>query len=272
MAIPHSKHRLLGFDLAELPRDVNGFPDGHDYVTFLQFSEMKLYGSLACGLPGVWCGRNLEFPSLAERNVFVVLEGNPNLISIREGYPLASADVIEDVLSGKDVSRNRIMTIDFMVTLPPLNYGGPLRYIGLSSKPLNQSSKAAGKRRAYKEEARLAKIGFQWSYVKAPTPLEVANHLKLRSWAMGCSIDIANEQAPALAAMMNASSSTKSLARQLSMFGKRLEIPEEDHYSTLASAYYLGFLALDHKFELSGDLPPRLSTPARSFSGNRSHD
>lgn len=199
--------------------------------------------------------------------IFVVLEGNPYVISIREGYVIFPTDVIEDILEGKPVHKNRVMTIDFVLTLRPRNFGGPMRYLGLSSKPPKLANRESGKRRAVKEESKLAQIGWEWKYATVPSSLEVANHLKLRQWAKGYGLDEAVRDAAELAALFYKTTSNKSLERQLAMFGKRLGITPEDQFFVFAGAYYLGYVALDHNHKLDEELPLSLKRPARTAFG-----
>lgn len=267
MTHPHSRCRLLGFDIPELPPDINGQPDGPDYDPFLDFSEMHTYRSLVSGINGIWSGRVHKLASKDEFEVFLALEGNPHIISVREGYVIFPEDVLSDIQDGKPVHRNRVMTIDFVLTLRPRNFGGPLRYRGLSSKPATVAERESGRRRARKEEVKLAQVGWEWAYVDVPSALAVANYTKLRHWAKAYPLDEAARDAAQLAALFYRSTSEKGLDRQLVMFGKRIGIAPDDQYFVFAAAYYLGYLALNHAHKLTEELPPVLKPPARTASG-----
>lgn len=266
MTHPHSRRRLLAFDLAELPRDINGQPDGHEYEPFLNFAEMHSHRSLVSGINGIWSGRSHKLASKDEFEIFVVLEGNPYIISIREGYAIFPPDVVEDILAGNPVHRNRVMTIDFVLTLCPRNFSEPLRYMGLSSKPAEVANREAGKRRAIKERTKLAQIGWGWRYATVPSSLKVANYVKLRQWAKAYPLDEAARDAAELAALFYSTTSNKTLAKQLAMFGKRLAIAPEEQFFVFAGAHYLGYLALDHEYKLDENLPVALKLPARTAS------
>lgn len=268
---PHSRIRLLGFDIFELPTDVNGQPGGYKYEPFLDFTEMRAYRSLVSGINGIWSGRFHKLASKAELEIFVVLEGNPNVISIREGYVIFPPDVVADIVEGRPIKRNRVMTIDFVVTLRPLKIGGALRYMGLSSKPRRIANSETGRRRAARERAALAQIGWDWGHVNVPESLRVANHMKLRQWAKAYPLDDAARDAAALATLLYATTSNKCLAGQLAMLGRRLGISTEDQFFVFAGAYYLGYLALDHNCKLDEDGLPTLITPARTESGRVQH-
>lgn len=271
MTHPQSLQRLLGFDRTGLPVDINGQPDGPEYDPFLDFPEMHIHRSLVSGINGIWSGRVHKLASKDEFEIFLSLEGNPYILSIREGYVLIPDDVLADVLAGKPVHRNRVMTIDFVLTLRSRNFGGPLRYRGLSSKPPTLAERDAGKRRASKEEVKLASIGWEWGYVGVPKPLEVANYMKLRNWAKAYPLDEAARDAAQLAALFYRSTSNKCLDRQLAAFGKRLGIAPEDRYFVFAGACYLGYLALNHEQKLGEECLPALEPPARTASGWMQH-
>lgn len=261
---PPSKSRLLAHGLIELPNDINGQPDGQAFHTFLDFTEMRSHKSVAFGINGVWSGRLHKFPSMEEADVFVVLEGVATVLSIREGYFVATNEVMQRIANCEEVYRNQVMTIDFVLTRPPLNPFGSLRYQGLSFKPDRLADTERERRRAKREEAALAPLGWSWSYVKKPSKVAVDNHKKLRNWAKAYCLDDAERESAQLAALFYRSTSTKSLRSQLAMFCKRLGISERDQFFVFATAYYFGYLALDHTVALGEDLVPTLKRPART--------
>ena len=271
MTHQHSRYRLLGHDLAELPADINGMPDGPGYAPFLTIDEMRAWRSLQGGINGIWSGRNHQLASKSEIDSFVILEGNHNVVSIREGYPFYSPEVLEDLRQSKPVSRNRVITIDFVLTLRPRNFGGPMRYKGLSSKPESLKKLPAQKMRSIRERERLATIGWEWGYLTTPPAQAVFNHRVLRSWAKAYPLDEAATDAAQLAALFYRSTSAKPLERQLAMFGKRLGIAPDDQFFVFAGAYYLGYLAVEHVYKLDAQLPPVLRPPPRSYHGSSVH-
>lgn len=264
-----SRLRLLNHGIVELPKDVTGQVDGPYYTPFLGHAEMRQYKNVLNGINGIWCGRLLQFASEQEADVGVVLEGQATVLSIREGFLIASDKVIREIRDGIEVRRNQVMTIDFVLTRPPLNRWGPLRYLGLSSKPLNVQRMLREKERALREETALALLGWQWGYVQRPSRLAVANHKKLRNWAKPFPIDDAHDSALQLAALFYRTTSNKPLRSLLAMFGKRLGIPERDQFFVFAAAYYFGFLQLDHSFELDEDTQVALKPPALTCQGWR---
>lgn len=271
MESPFSKHRLLGFDLAELPRDINGVLDGPHYQTFLTIEELRAYRSVVAELDGIWSGRTHTLAALGEEKVFVDLEANPYILSIREGYRFYSEQVLRDILNGRPVSRRRVMTVDFILTLPPKNYGGPLRYKGLYFKPKNVAQSDSGQRRKSKEQRTLEQIGWDWSPVNMPSDTRVDNLQRMRKWAKAWPIDDGARDAAELAALLYRTASTKDLDGLLRMLGKRLGISQADQYFVFAAAFYLGYVSVETEADLCEQAPLVLAQPARRPNGCLRH-
>lgn len=261
MTRPFSYHRLLAFGFMELPPDINGVPGSPYYQPFYEISEMRAVGSVRVEHSGAWSGRRHHFASVNEYRIFLILEGNPFILDIREQYPLVSKEVLEALLRGERPNRNEVMTIDLVLTLPPFSPGGPLRYKALSVKPEGTRSSKANMLRAQREKSRLLSLGWDWGYVDVPSKVAVANHGKLHGWCTSHGLDSGWEKARDLAALFYRTTSNKTLRRQLAMLAKRLGIREEDQWYTFAAAYYLGFLALDHRYTLDEDVEPVLAPP-----------
>lgn len=271
MTQPYSRHRLLQFSLAELPRDINNQVDGPGYETFLRLGALRSKKSLVGETHGVWSGSTYTTASLQEREVLLSLEGNARIISIRTGYVFQDAGVVQDLIDDEEVSRNRVMTVDFVLTLAPERFGGPLRYMGLSSKPQSLRGHGNVARRAEREQAKLQEIGWGWAYATLPSKTNVANHVKLRSWAKNYPLDDAAEDAPALAALLYLTSSRKNLRALLTMLAKRIGISERDQYFVFAAAYYFGYLCIDHAHLLDEERPLVLAPPVRTASRGYSY-
>lgn len=267
MAHPESRQRLLDFFIAELPIDSMKVPDGAVYESFLDIFEMRAHQSLRSEVEGIWSGRHHQMAGGNEYKIFLDLEVNPNIISIREQYPFPRAGVLEDVLAGKEISRNRVMTIDFVVTLPARNFGGPLRYMGLSSKPDSLASRPSAQRRAQREARELGEVGWSWSAVKAPPKERVDSLNKLREWAKFAPIDLGAMDASRLAAALYKTESKKCLSSLLRMLGRRVGISEGDQYFVFATAVYLGYVTLSRSAPVHEELPLVLAAPVRGLSG-----
>jgi hypothetical protein len=264
-----SKRRLLNHGIVELPRDVTGQLDGPDYVRYLGHAEMLQHLNVLNGLNGIWCGRDLELASNEEADACMVLEGQAKVLSIREGFLIPPEHILQGVREGREPRPNEAMTIDFVLTRPPLNRWGPLRYMGLSSKPSSIKRTDSGKRRASREEVALARLGWEWGYVGKPSAVAVGNHKKLRNWAKHCCIDDVHDDALQLAALFYRTTSVKPLRGLLAMFGKRLGISEANQFFAFAAAYYFGYIQLDHTAQLDEDIAPVLKPPALTIEGWR---
>lgn len=267
MGFPPSKQRLLNSDLAQLPRDINGLPDGPNYEPLLGLDDVRSVRSLRSEIVGIWSGRSHWLASGGELEVFLDLEANPHILSIRESYPMFPPDVLEDVREGHPVARNRVLTIDFVVTLSPRNFGGRLRYLGLYRKPESAAATPAGQRRRRKEQRKLGEIGWEWDAVNVPSHIRVANLKKLREWAKAHPIDIAARDAAELATLLYKTQSTKDLDPLLTMLARRLGIPRADQYFVFATAFYFGYVSVKRNEALHEQSPLMLSSPARRPHG-----
>lgn len=254
----YSNKRLLGFYLTELPVDINGVKAGPDFDPFLTVRDIRTVGSLRAVDPGVWSGRRHQLAGDEEFRGFKSLEGNRRVVDIREGYPLAPPEVLQNALEGKKNYLNQILTLDFVVTLPPIQRFEPLRYCGVSIKPTNIRIKPSEMRRHAKVMQRLRDIGWSWTYLNRPSDVEHFNHEKLAGWCYLRCIDEVYESSIELAAAFHRTTSKKTLRRQLTIFARRLGIPEREQWLTFAAAYYFGFLQVDHRFQLLEDGPLHL--------------
>ncbi|GAO26484.1 Tn7-like transposition protein A [Alicycliphilus sp. B1] len=263
MARPFSLKRLLSFYIAQLPEDAQGLPGGADYRPYYKLRDLRTRTSLRAEDTGAWSGRMHVLAGNAEYKVFRALEGNPYIIYIREQYPFASPEILQAVLDGEVPAKNQVWTLDFLLTLPPLQRFGPLRYHGLSYKPDTLKETPAEQARRAKELATLQSLGGTWSYIQKPSDIEHFNNEKLHGWCKHRGIDEAWGKARELAALFYRTTSKKTLRGQLTMFAKRLQIPEELQWFTFAAAYYFGFIQIDHRFKLDEDGPLFLKEPRR---------
>lgn len=243
---PFSWKRLLNAGVAELPRDINGQRPSPHYESYLQLTQVYRVRSLAGYMPGVWLGRQLQLTSLGEIRCAWGLEANRFVIDIRENYPMLSPEVLKALMEEEDIARNKVWTLDFVLTMVPERPLGPLRYMALSRKPEGGTESPAAKRRARREAEACARIGWKWAYIDSPSAQCYDNLLNLRAWALAESLDVGAADAQKLAAALYSTTSTKPLSSLLPMLCKRYGIPEERPYYLLACAYYLGFIALDH--------------------------
>ncbi|NIM49471.1 MAG: hypothetical protein GTO22_09475 [Gemmatimonadales bacterium] len=261
MARPFSLKRLLGFYIAQLPDDFQGLPGGAEYRPYYKLRDLRTRMSLRAEDTGAWSGRLHVLAGHAEYKTFRALEGNPRIVYIREQYPFTSPEVLQALLDGVVPARNQVWTIDFLLTLPPLQRFGPLRYHALSSKPDGLKETPSEQRRRAREVAKLQSFGITCSYIREPSDIEHFNNEKLHGWCKHRGIDEAWGKAQELAALFYRTTSRKTLRGQLSMFAKRLQIPAELQWFFFAAAYYFGFIQIDHRFKLGEDLPLVLKEP-----------
>ncbi|WBY03588.1 hypothetical protein PE066_08675 [Ramlibacter tataouinensis] len=261
---PFSQVRLLQFGLIDPPVDINGQPGGPTFEPFLNRKTFRVRNSLRHEFHSVWTGRTHQLPSWAEFDIFLALEANPHIIDIREQYPVVSQAVLEDLLAGKSVARNRIPTFDVVLTLAPHAGVGPLRYHVGSYKPGHLLESEREGRRRPREQACAQAIGWTWGYLKRPEAQAVENWRLLHGWAKTGGLDAVADQAAELAHLFRRTTSRKSLRQLLEIFGRRLDIPPARRYHVYAAAFYLGYLSLDMIAAVNEDLPVVLQEQRRA--------
>lgn len=247
MTQPMSHMRLARHGLFDLPVDVNNVPDGPAYETMLTVREMRAKRSLRCIHEGVWAGRQFHLASSGEIGVKMGLEANIFVLSIREGYEFASDEERAKISAGEGSSRNRVPTMDYVVTLAPLVRGGKLRYEALSHKPDNIIFKPGEARRAAREAAFFEPLGWRRSYVRRPGEVEEHNLLKLWDWGRQHPLDDGAQDARAMAQLLRKTQSRRPLWSLLGSVGRKLGIRDGDEFFVFAAAFYLGYIGVDIK-------------------------
>ncbi len=265
MSHPASRLRLLAHGIAELPPDINGEIDGPEYRTILTIKELRAKLNNREESQSVWCGRKLSLASGEEEHAFWVMEGDWNILSVREGYWYSNRGAEGTVLAGERPNRVNVATLDFVTTRAPTPPDRRLRYEALSSKPISQWDNPAVVLKHDREQAYCASRGWGWRRLDPPPEQSVENHRALRRMVLPVSwvIDDANDDARELATQLYCTSSTKPLNRLLAMLGKRLGISENDQNFVFAAAYYLGYLGLDHSKPLDPYKPLSLAPSPR---------
>lgn len=253
MTHPASWVRLARHGVFELPVDVNGVPDGPDYETFLTVRDLRGGWSLRSPHPGVWSGRAHHLASGGEIDVKFALEANIFVLSIREGYAYALDGVYDDLHAGKKIARNRVATMDFAVTLSPLNRGGPLRYQVLSFKP-HEDDQPAGLRREARDRKFFEQRGWSRHRVLRPPKIAVNNYRKLWDWGRQHPLDDGAQDARAMAKLLRHSESKRPLWSLLASAGKKLGIRDGNEFFVFAAAFYLGYIGIDDKVTLDEEL------------------
>lgn len=253
MSNPMSFARLARHGFSALPVDINGVPDGADFDTFLTVQELRARKSLRSFHPGVWSGRTHHLASLLEVQVKLALEANPFVLSIREGYPYVGDEVYEALSSDRKVLRNEVPTVDFVLTMAPLQRGGPLRYKVGSVKPHDEMRPAD-----LKLEARLTKffspLGWERARLQRPSLVACSNYLKLWDWGRHHPLDDGAQDAKQMAILLRRSQSKRPLWSLLASIGKKLGIPPGDEFFVFAAAYYLGYVSINQALELDEEL------------------
>lgn len=249
---PASKLRLLDQGVLELTADTNGEIDGPDYEPFLTINDMRAVMSLRQEIPGVWSGRQHALASEEEEPDFFALEGQWSVLSLREQYWFEGNGFNEERIEDERPNRVNLATLDVVLTRPPEKPGGALRYDAVSFKPKSLLEIDKVSRRHLREQRYCVARGWRWFVLKRPSKRNHENHKRLRSWALAApySIDEGAKDAKALAELLYRTTSKKPLGPLLAMVGRRLGISPADQYFVFSAAYYLGYLAIDHDFDL----------------------
>lgn len=265
MSKPASRLRLLAQGVSQLPADINGEVDGPEYEPYLLINDMRAVMSTRKEVEMVWGGRRMSLASNEEENAFVVLEGQWDILSVREGYWYSDRDAEAEVFAGGKPNRVNVSTIDFVLTRCPLPPSRLLRYLAVSSKPLRVAESQKGRVRHAREQSYATPRGWGWVHLKPPREQAVTNHKTLRRWILPSegSIDELDADARELAALLYSSTSSKPLDGLLRMTAKRLGIQEGDQYPVFCAAYYLGYLGLNHDQALDPSEPLSLAPAPR---------
>lgn len=207
--------------------------------------------------------------SAEEEPDFFALEGIWSVLSIREQYWFEGNGFNEESVDSERPNRVNVATLDLVLTRPPERPGGPLRYDAVSVKPKNLLEVEKVSRRHLREQEYCADRDWRWFTLNRPSKQNFENHKRLRSWALAAprSIDEGANDGRALAELLYRTTSEKPLGPLLAMLGKRLGIPLADQCYAFSVAYYLGYLAVDHDFDLELNQPLFLKPSPRWKNG-----
>ncbi|GIZ51921.1 hypothetical protein NCCP691_19350 [Noviherbaspirillum aridicola] len=236
-------------------RDPRGITTGKDFECWKKARDGRT------GVSGNWysvkTGCMQVCHSLLEARLRSYFDMCPFVVECRTQYPSWDREEYQRYYSaGKRFPKNKVMTIDFMLTLaiPGLPY---LTYHGVSAKPRALISGGAVVARHEREASAIWVWGGTHEIMDEFTvpDIEHENYLLLKSWLLWTDIQSRMEHAHALAQAIKRSNARGPLDRTLPMIGKRLGFDRDDSYRLLAVAVFLGYLWLDHRF------PLRISEP-----------
>ena len=231
-------------------RDPRGIATGKNFECWKKAKDGRT------GISGHWysvkTGCMQVCHSLLEARLRSYFDMCPFVVECRTQYPSWDREEYHRYyLAGKRFPKNKVMTIDFMLTLaiPGLQY---LTYHGVSAKPRAFTSEPSVVSRHKREAGAIWAWGSTHEIMDEYTvpDTEHENYLLLKKWFLWTDIGAHMERAQILAQAIKKSNAKGALDRTLPMIGKRFGFGRDDSYRLLAVAVFLGYLWLDHRFPL----------------------
>lgn len=240
----------------QLPlRDPRGVVMGPDFECWKKAREGRT------GISGNWysikTGRMNACHSMLEATIHAYLDMCPFVVEFRTQYPSWDQEEYARYhAAGKRFPKNKVMTVDFMVTLalPGLPY---LVYHGISGKPRALIAAPKTISRHEREVSAISRWGSTHEVMDefVVTRREFANYLLLKQWFLWTDISSNMGAAYELSETVKRSNARGPLDRVLPMIGRRLGRTRDESYRLLAVAVFLGYLWLDHRRPLDIQAP-----------------
>ena len=228
-----------------LPPDTRGVASGCSYEPTLIAGRDNNKGT-GWGRRSPKTGRRIQCLSTGERRLAYLLDVCPDVIDYREQYPWVSDELLACLAKNPhaEIPRNKLRTLDFVVTLPALN--NTLRYTVISCKTYKDSLRPDVKRRLENEKHDCKQYGWNWILCTENNlnPESVRSAMRLVRWVTCIDIDNAHDLAFILARLVEQKNRGQSLDELLVEVGYHLGIKHDSAYGLFATAVCLGFLAL----------------------------
>lgn len=231
-------------------RDPRGVASGDGFQSWKRARDGKT------GISGTWHSvkSNPMQPchSLLEAKLRAFFDMCPFVLECRTQYPSWDPDEYKRYyLDGKRFPKNKVMSIDFMLTLSVPGRAG-LVYHGVSGKPSKDICGAKTIRRHRREAEAISKWGASHEVMHETTvsDVEYRNYLLLKSWFLWTDVTASMQSAQLLGSAIGRSKAWGPLDKVLPAIGKRLGFTRDDSYRFFAVAIFLGYLWLDHRFPL----------------------
>jgi hypothetical protein len=217
------------------------------------------------GLPGYFYSHKargmVPHHSDLEKRLLTALELCPYVVEIRAQYQEWDEDYLAEVAQqGRRIARNKIMTIDIMVTLKIPGYPDVI-YHAISGKPYALVGKQENQVRHTKERNKVDGWGTTHEVMTELTisQMEYSNNLLLLAYMRNVEdIKELAESAKALADALNRTRVRGTLDRVIKIVGRRFGWDLNTGYRIFAVANFLGHLVWNHDFKLALDKPMKL--------------
>lgn len=219
------------------------------------------------GLPGYFfshkAGGKVPHHSDLEKRLLTALELCPYVVEIRAQYPEWDEDHLAEIAQqGRRIARNKIMTIDIMVTL---KFPGcpDVIYHAIAGKPYALVGKQGNQARHTRERNEVDGWGTTHEVMTELTisQMEHSNNLLLLAYMRNVEdIKELSESAKALADALNRTRVRGTLDRVIEVVSRRFGWDVNTGYRIFAVAHFLGHLAWNHDFKLGPDKPMKLKS------------
>lgn len=252
-------HPLLAWP-PELPRhDVRGNPSVPEFEPWKKAQDSRI------GIAGNYFsfkgGGRVPCHSSLEQVHLSCFEMNPFIVEIRAQYPEWSRSQYLQ-MKGNQVRmpKHSLMSIDFMLTIKiPGRLG--LHYHGVSTKPYELLRDPAVERRHAREKAMLAEWGCSHEIMTEHTftTKEVRNNQRLLQFMLHTEdISTHRDEAAVLSAQLAGDNVPGSCDSKIELVAQRFGWTRDKGYRVFAIANFLGYLAIDHAYELLPEKPLHL--------------
>jgi hypothetical protein len=182
------------------------------------------------------------------------LQFQSNVIDIREQYPCFDPEEVAAIRdSGRHIPRNKVMTLDFLLTLAPTQ-DKPLRHVAISVKERRELSDGEDVWERFAREKRFCgEHGWGHTiYTEAEVPRTVARRARrVALWAALSDIASDAEYAQRISEHMPFGTSQVSLDTLMRQAARKLGCAANDAYRFLSTAAMLGHVRIDFSLEVN---------------------
>lgn len=234
------------------PRDSRNIHNGRLYTSFLRPTAGRKGLANAAWSPKTQ--RDHSYLSFGERGVHYWLQFQPNVVDIREQYPFFDPDEIGAYLdSGRRVPRNKVATLDFVLTLAPAN-DKPLRHVAISVKEAGDLASGEEVWRRFSRERQFCEEhGWVHTiYTEREISRDVARRARrVALWAKESKLADDAVEARRISELMPRGTSNVSLETLMRRAARELKCSLDAAYRLVSVAAMLGLVRFDFTREIS---------------------
>lgn len=231
-----------------LPRDPLGIPSGPAYQPLLRAGRDN-QGSTGWNSPGLKSGRPTEALSTLERAALYLFELDPEVLDIREQFPMVSGDRLRELVADQEkrIPRAQVPTLDIVLTRSAPSHPHGIAYHAVSIKPMHELSSLPVQRRIGREIAFCK--AHQWRYsLMTERQIAMARAATARTLCrvvVDCDLNAMRASALHVAKMVKAHPPRGSLETTLVWLARRLGLSTNAAKELVVAAALFGFLRID---------------------------